>query len=298
MTKNEGSEREDFLRFLRQKNHSDYTLRNYGAAVERWLNFLKKTGRNTSSHDVDLLKTYLGGRRSQIGKRTFGNELSALKTFFRFREKQGQPGIPLTSLITPKYEKKLPHFFTPEQIQKLLAVPDKMLADGRLSEFRWARDKAILELLYGSGIRVGELVSLTHEDVDPKEGLIKVRGKGRRERLVPVGEPGLQALHRLRFGGKMSERNGHCFLNSHGYPLTVRSVQMRVKIYLAYAGLPLTATPHSFRHTYATHLLDANADLRVVQELLGHKNLSTTQIYTHVSVARLRDIYRRTHPRA
>ncbi len=290
---------EDFVRFLTQKNVSPYTVRNYKSAIERWLLFLEKTKQEVFFHDTDVLKHYLNRRRLEIGKRTLGNELSGLKTFFRFLEKKGVTIKPLNTLITPKCEKKLPSFFTIEQVTGLLKAPDKMFSEGLLSEFVWARDKAILELLYGCGLRVSELVSLTNDKIFWAEGILKVKGKGNKERLSPIGQPALSALTCLcqRLPGCEKGAN-HLFLSSKKTPLTTRSVQLLVKKYLAYAKLPLSATPHSFRHTYATHLLNANADLRSVQELLGHKNLSTTQIYTHLSIGHLQNIHNKYHPRA
>jgi integrase/recombinase XerC len=285
----------DFLRFLTQQNRSAYTRRNYGAAVGRWFRFLEESGREDSFGDVEVLEAFLRRRRTQIGRRTFGNELSALKTFFRFLKKKGLRSDSLASLVTPKFDKKLPAFFTHDQIEKLLGAPDLLWAEGRMSEEFWLRDKAILELLYGSGIRVGELVGLRWKDVAWEEGCIRVVGKGGRGRLSPLGDPGMAALRNLR---RRQSDDSPPFRNLRGRGLSARAVQLLLKKYLAYTGLPLTGTPHSFRHTYATHLLDADADLRTVQELLGHKNLSTTQIYTHVSISRLQDVHHRAHPRA
>jgi integrase/recombinase XerC len=194
--------------------------------------------------------------------------------------------------IHPKMESKLPQFFTVEQIEKLLQMPDQLFQGGRLKEFFWRRDKALLELWYGSGIRVGELVRLRCGHVQWDQQLIRVLGKGHKERLVPFGEPALQALQALHACIQTD-----VLIPAHsGKPLSVRSVELLMKKYLIAAQLPCTMTPHSCRHSYATHLLQNGADLRIVQALLGHASLSTTQQYTHVNIAYLQSVYHKAHP--
>ena len=234
-------------------------------------------------------------RQRAVGKRTLNHDLSALRSFFRFLEQRRNIPMPQALKETsPKFESKLPTFFTVEQIEKLLQTPDDMFANGRLSEFFWRRDKALLELLYASGVRVGELVALRCEHVCWDEQLIRVFGKGRKERIIPFGKPALEALQAL-----------HLYIptpilipNRLGKALTARSVELILKKYLEAAQLPLNMTPHSCRHSYATHLLQNGADLRVVQELLGHASLSTTQKYTHVNITFLQNIYHKAHPQS
>lgn len=289
---------EKFLQFLRQRACSRYTQRNYEAIIGRWLQFLKKNGIQCPNEEK-AVAIYLAERHASIGKRTLNNELSALRTFFRFLEQQFGLHFPdYAKRLSPKFEQKLPNFFTLDQMQQLLQAPDRKFSEGKLSEFLWTRDKAVLELLYGSGIRVGELVALCLEHLDWDKGVLRVRGKGNKERLAPLGRPALEVLRRLhgKFNGTYLKRP--LIPSERGCALSVRSIQLLVKRYLSVAGLPLSMTPHSFRHSYATHLLYRGADLRVVQELLGHAHLSTTQKYTHVNIAHLQRVYHETHPRS
>ena len=196
--------------------------------------------------------------------------------------------------VSPKFESKLPAFFTVEQIETLLRTPDDLFASGRLTEFFWRRDKALLELLYGSGIRIGELVALRCEHVQWERQLVRVLGKGRKERIVPFGKPALEALQALH----RCIQTTVLIPNRAGKVLTVRSAELVMKKYLEVAKLPLNMTPHSCRHSYATHLLQNGADLRIVQELLGHSSLSTTQKYTHVNIRFLQSIYHKAHPQS
>lgn len=280
-----------FEQYLKQRNYSDYTRRDYLQSVSEWHCFVRR--RKSAIGDMRDLNVFL--RQRGVGKRTLNYDLSALRSFFRFLEqKNGTPMPRELKEVSPKFESKLPAFFTVGQIEKLLRTPDDMFAAGRLSEFLWRRDKALLELLYGSGIRAGELTGLRCEHVRWDEKLIRVFGKGRRERIVPFGEPALKALQAL-----------HCYMqtpvlipNRFGKVLTVRSAELILKKYLEAAKLPLNMTPHSCRHSYATHLLQNGADLRVVQELLGHASLSTTQKYTHVNIGFLQSIYRKAHPQS
>jgi integrase/recombinase XerC len=203
---------------------------------------------------------------------------------------------PAEGLRGPRQDKKLPHFMTEPDVAKLVSMPS---GEGPLE----LRDCAILETLYSAGVRVGELCAITVEDLDMVEGLITVRGKGRRERLALLGESAQKAMSawltaRQQLLAERCKSGSAVFLNKNGGPLTVRSVGRLVEKYLLRAGLDPRSSPHTFRHSFATHLLDAGADIRGVQELLGHKNLTTTQIYTHVSTQRLQDSYQKAHPRA
>lgn len=282
-------ELEAFENFLKQRAYSSYTLRNYLRAVERWLDFSEKCA--LSFKEGSHLKLFL--QKRAVGKRTLNNELSALRTFFQFLEINSGIAMPVEFAdISPKFESKLPHFFTVDQIKLLLDMPDKLFADGKLTEFFWKRDKALLELLYGGGVRVGEVVKLRCEHVDWENRLIRILGKGNKERIIPIGLPAIHALKALH----ACKPTQVLIPGETGKGLTTRSIQLLIKKYLIAAHLPLDMTPHSCRHSYATHLLQNGADLRVVQELLGHANLSTTQKYTHVNIAHLQKVYQKSHP--
>jgi integrase/recombinase XerC len=199
----------------------------------------------------------------------------------------------------PKLEKRLPQFLTEEQMKRLLAGPQRLLENAAVGSHVAWRDRLAMELLYGGGLRVSELAALTFGAVDFSSGVARVRGKGNKERLCPLGRVALAVLKKFRDDFARDAAPARVVLtNPDGSPMNVRAVQLMLKRYLALAGLPLDLTPHKLRHSYATHLLNAGADLRLVQELLGHAQLATTQVYTHVSVARLKEIYAKAHPRA
>jgi integrase/recombinase XerC len=222
-------------------------------------------------------------------------KMSALRSFFRWlvraeRVKQN----PVSGLTLPKKGRKLPKFLTIQQIEELLAAPLK--GEGKDGLAAW-RNKAILETLYSGGLRIHELVQLNDNDVDMLGEVVSVRGKGKKERLAPLGGPAVETLQKyLELRGRNS--GGPLFVNRFGGRMTARSVQRMLKKYLMAVGLDPSLTPHKLRHSFATHMLDAGADLRSVQELLGHANLSTTQIYTHVTPERLKKVYEKAHPRA
>lgn len=280
---------EEFKIFLRKRNYSTYTQRDYLDTVERWHAFTQS--QHIALNDGHLLPSFLAKR--QVGKRTLNHDLSALRTFFKFLLDTRGLEIPTEiSETSPKFTAKLPTFFTIEQIKTLLDMPDQLFAKGALKDFFWRRDKAILELLYGSGIRVGELVTLKCSDVDWEHSFIRVMGKGRKERIIPIGVPSLKALQNLH----VLIQTPALIPNEHGKFLTTRSVQLIIKKYLQEGHLPMNMTPHSCRHSYATHMIQNGADLRSVQELLGHANLSTTQRYTHVNINFLKKVYQQAHP--
>lgn len=278
-----------FKNFLKVRNYSEYTQRDYIKSVEAWIKFNKDRG--LAINDGRYLGEFLEWR--EVGKRTLNHDLSALRTFFHFLSEHYPLEIPKKILkVSPKFESKLPNFFTVDQIKLLLDMPDKLFQTGQLKEFFWRRDKALLELLYGTGIRVGELVKLHCSHVNWNENTIRVLGKGQKERIIPIGQPALKALLAL-----------HACITTDvlvpgetGKALTTRSVELLIKKYLQAAKLPLTMTPHSCRHSYATHMLQNGANLRAVQALLGHANLSTTQKYTHVDINFLQKIYNQAHP--
>jgi integrase/recombinase XerC len=227
---------------------------------------------------------------------TVARKLAATRSFFKFLVQQGViESSPARSVRTPKQERRLPAFLEEEEVSKLLDEP------GPGDAFP-DRDRALLETLYSTGVRVSELIGLDLDDLDMVAGLVRTRGKGRKERLVPVGSVAIGAIRAYLSGERRALASGRepeaLFLNRDGQRLSARSVRRVVQRYILRAGLPTRTSPHTLRHTFATHLLDRGADLRAVQELLGHESLSTTQVYTHVTTERLRDTYMHAHPRA
>ena len=231
-------------------------------------------------------------------KSTTARKLATLRSFYKFLIRRGVVSLnPLSTIRTPKQEKRLPKCLDLEQVQKLLDAPGD-------NDLLSARDKAMLEVLYSSGIRVSELVELDMADLDLTEGVLRVKGKGRKERLTPIGSQAIRAIQRyfeLRAIDMRSQQGAYgtrVFLNKHGEPLSTRSVRRKLDKYLVNAGLDPGISPHTLRHSFATHLLNNGADLRSVQELLGHQSLSTTQIYTHLTTSRMKEVYDSAHPRA
>jgi integrase/recombinase XerC len=249
-------------------------------------------GQMTARH----LRAYMAWLHEQgYAKTTIARRMAALRSFCRYLCRQGVlAASPAQGLRGPRQDKRLPHFLSLEDVLRLLAAPPE---DNPLG----LRDRALLETLYSAGLRVSELTGLNVEDVDPDGGCATVRGKGRRERLAMLGPHAVEALRRW-LGGRDAVARGRggpaLFLNKNGTRLTSRSVGRLLAKYLALAGLDPRTTPHTLRHSFATHLLDRGADIRSVQELLGHRSLGTTQIYTHVTTTRLQDSYQKAHPRA
>ncbi len=253
------------------------------------------------SADVEVIRGFLARLSEQnYSAATMARKIATLRSFHKWMEKVGLISAnPMLMIRTPRQTKRLPKAIGVEQVEQLLAAPDDTTLLG-------SRDRAILETLYSTGIRVSELVGLNLGDIDEAGQALVVRGKGRRERMVPLGTHALHALGRY-MNMLQSERDrlsirvdsdAPMFINKHGTRLSTRSVRRKVSKYLAEAGLDSDISPHTLRHSFATHLLDNGADLRSVQELLGHQSLSTTQVYTHLSTQRLRDAYNDAHPRA
>jgi integrase/recombinase XerC len=308
-----------FLDYLRLEKHfSDYTVKSYGADLIQFGQFMngeigaaqqgenKRTNEGPQALDGKLLKceplivreflAYLYAQN--YTKSTTARKLATLRSFYKFLIRRGQLSVnPLSTIRTPKQEKRLPKCLDLEQVQKLLDAPGD-------ADLLSARDKAMLEVLYSSGIRVSELVELEMSDLDLNEGVLRVRGKGRKDRLTPIGSQAIKAVQRyfeLRAADPRSQQpqhTGRVFLNKHGEPLSTRSVRRKLDKYLVEAGLDPGISPHTLRHSFATHLLNNGADLRSVQELLGHQSLSTTQIYTHLTTSRMKEVYDQAHPRA
>jgi integrase/recombinase XerC len=293
----------DFLRHLAlEKNASELTVKSYREDLTQAVAFFRERAGGADVQPAQLSSRHLRAftvwlHERQYAKTTIARRLAAVRSWLRYLNRQGVlKGNPADGLRGPRREKTLPTFLTVDALAKLLAAPP---ADAPLG----LRDRAILEALYSAGMRVSELVGLDVADLDLADGVATVRGKGKKERLVFFGASALAALKdwlaaRRTLIAEMPKPAEAIFLNQRGGRLTTRSVGRLLEKYLALAGLDPRASPHSLRHSFATHLLDRGADLRSVQELLGHKSLATTQIYTHVTTNRLKESYQKAHPRA
>lgn len=291
-----------FLRYLRvERNASELTLKSYSEDFGSLLDYFRdRVGEVTEPGQVHItqLRGYIAYlHECDYARTTIARRLASLRSFFRYCQREGLVAAnPAKALRTPRTGRKLPHFLTTEQITKLLESPPANQNEG-------LRDRAILETLYSAGLRVAELVSLNVGDWDRDANIVRVFGKGKKERIAPIGRHAAKALYRWL---EVREDNAEAgpadrtamFLNRFGTRLTTRSVGRMLEKYLMLTGLDKLTTPHTLRHSFATHMLDGGADLRAVQELLGHKSLTTTQIYTHVSTKRLRDTYESAHPHA
>ncbi|MGB4028909.1 MAG: tyrosine recombinase XerC [bacterium] len=292
-----------FCDYLRgERNYSEHTITAYRRDILQFVDYLQEQGEEDWSRVDNLaIRGYLAHLLQQgYGRSSMARKLAALRSFFYFLQREGKTGHnPAAEVGTPKQGRKLPQFLYRQEIEALLQAPP---ADTPLGQ----RDRALLEVLYSSGLRVSEVTNLRLQDLDFVRGEVRVVGKGRKERLVPLGGKAREALsHYLEQGrrelvvqNKGAGTTDIVFLNRWGKGLSARSVRRVVDKYVQELALAEGLSPHSIRHSFATHLLEAGADLRVVQELLGHANIATTQIYTHVSRQRLRTVYQRTHPRA
>jgi integrase/recombinase XerC len=314
-----------FLRFLSvERNAAELTIKSYREDLTSLADYLTQAcGRTPAPADVTPLdlRGYVSAlHEAGYAKTSVARRLASLRTFYKFAQREGlAESNPAKPLRNPRPDRKLPHFLSTEQIGRLLQAPPATTAQGQ-------RDRAILETMYSAGLRVSEAVGMNDADLDLAEGLVRIRGKGRRERLAPIGSFAAKAIGRwLKVRKVGSDRRAEpelrarrqparlvptrpsastttsptpLFTNKFGTRLTTRSVHRMLLKYLKLTGLDVRTTPHTLRHSFATHLLDRGADIRSVQELLGHKSLVTTQIYTHVSTAGLRAVYEKAHPRA
>ncbi len=329
-----------FTAYLTDERHfSPYTARCYGADLRQFVEFLTTehgieldAGREKAAMDrvtqqrsdgkgeynasgvpesgkvsitdiigeakAETIRSFLGHLGEQnYSAATMARKIATLRSFYKWADRQGVVmGNPMTMIRTPRQAKRLPKAITIEQIERLLAAPGDADVLGR-------RDRAMLETLYSTGIRVSELVGLQVTDLDLTGEALKVRGKGNKERIVPLGSHAIAAVRRyldmLTQDVKFAARDsGPLFVNKHGGRLSSRSVRRKLDKYLKQVGLDPSISPHTLRHSFATHLLDNGADLRSVQELLGHQSLSTTQVYTHLTTQRVQDAYNQAHPRA
>ena len=253
-----------------------------------------------SEVNQSLARDYIIESQQIRSKRTVRNHISAMRSFYQFCQSRNYlNNNPFRNLTLPKLEKKLPVFLSQEELIQLLEAPLKLEISSPHAEMIKVRDRIIMELLYGGGLRVSEVVGLNHGDLDLPKSLVRILGKGRKERVVPIPERTSSLLISFRENFCLdASSSSPLFTSSKAQRLTSRNVQLRLKKYLAFCQLPQDVTPHKLRHSFATHLLDNGADLRSVQELLGHSSLSTTQVYTHVSVGRLKKAHNLAHPRA
>lgn len=296
----------DFLDYLsKERRFSENTTSSYRLDLDQFTRYVVEyTGSaEILLGDVDksLIRGFLGRLgRDGYAKRSIARKLAAIRSFFRYLCRKGVLGQnPTIGIASLKLERKLPHFLDIRQAEKVMELPERWNVLGK-------RDKAILEVFYGAGVRLSELVGLNISDLTLTDGMIKVKGKGGKERIVPVGRFATRALKEylgerdelLTVKGKRKKDIEALFLNRWGGRLSDRGVQLIVKRYLKRLSKATNLSPHILRHTFATHLLDAGADLQAVRELLGHSSLSTTQIYTHVTTDRLKKVYAQAHPRA
>lgn len=295
-----------FIEYIKsEKGYSPHTIRNYESDIKQFSDFVadKRGLKNHYSEigliDYMMIREYVGGLFYKCRRSTIARKLSALKSFFRYLELRGlSQKNPAAEIGTPKLEKHIPVYLSVDEIFVLLNQPDSKKELG-------LRDLAVIELLYSSGIRVSELVFLDIEKLDFESRLVKVFGKGGKERIIPVGKKAvavvvdyLKNTEKIRKRKGYGTRNGPLFLNYRGERISARSINRIIKKHSRDSGLMTDISPHSIRHTFATHLLDGGADLRSIQEFLGHVSLSTTQKYTHVSIDRLMEVYDKSHPRS
>jgi integrase/recombinase XerC len=282
-----------------EKRASEHTVKNYMIDLTQFLQFVEsRTKQNTQIKDIDnlLIRDYVGSLFGKKNPASISRKLSSIRSFLDYCLKRGFIKTnPAKEVASPKIPKRIPKFLTVDEVFALIDTPNADTAAGR-------RDKAILELLYASGLRVSELVNLKMSDINLDEMIVKVMGKGRKERLVPVGTKACESLKKyLDVRPAFAAGSGSdeaVFVNKNGKKISVRSVERMLEKYLKQSGINKNVTPHVLRHTFATHLLNAGADMRGIQELLGHTSLSTTQKYTHIGLEKMMEVYDKAHPKA
>jgi site-specific recombinase XerD len=305
---------ERFLLSLRARDASEHTLRSYATAVGAYLDWLEERGSDWRAPSRSDLRAYLTRLVGSAARTSVSQRLAAIRSFHRFAARAGiAAGDPWGAIATPRLPRRLPRVLEVDQIDRLLAAidVDERAASRRrnpaLSAAIAIRDRALVEVAYAAGLRISELAAADLASLDLGRGEVRVMGKGRRERIGLLGRPAIAALEeyldiaRPALAARRHEPGAEpnaIFLNHDGGPLGIRGLRYRIDRLCRLAGLPRGVSPHTLRHSFATHLLDGGADLRVVQELLGHESLATTQVYTHVSAARLRSAYETAHPRA
>lgn len=303
-----------------ERGFSAHTIRSYGADLLQFCQYLAAAAAQADRTDLspaDLAEIELDSdacersllavtpldvrgylafmRNGGYSKSSIARKLATLRSFYKYMVRcKRLEASPVSVIRTPRQDKRLPKCLEYQQIDALLSTPDS-------ADLLGSRDKAILETIYSAGLRIGELVALDMEDLDEFSSAVRVRGKGKKERIVPLGGKAVDSIRAyLEIRGRegLAAAHGALFVNRHGQRLTDRSIRRKLDKYLQMAGIDSPASPHTLRHSFATHMLNAGADLRSVQELLGHENLSTTQIYTHLTTQRLQEVYRRSHPLA
>ncbi|MFZ2280787.1 MAG: site-specific tyrosine recombinase/integron integrase [Prosthecobacter sp.] len=288
----------EFLEFMEvERRSSDRTLANYELALRQFREW-RTPFKGWSELTADDFRAFLFDlMKRERGRATIRLQFAALRSFFKWlTRRRGWKANPLLEVQLPKREKKLPVVLTVTQVEAMLALPLSLEKSKRDAVWAPERDTAILELFYSTGMRLSELVGLNVADIDTYTETVRVFGKGKKERLCPVGSKALEAVQRYR--AKAGVHDGPLFLSKLRTRITAQSVDDVIMKYWRASGLPVHLTPHKLRHSFATHLLNNGADLRSVQELLGHASLSTTQIYTHVSTQRMKEVYEAAHPRA
>lgn len=285
-----------FLSYLkRERNVSPHTERSYLSDLEQFFEFLG--AKDVTEVDHQTLRQFMALlMKDDIKKSSVARKLSAIRSFFKYLNREGTlTGNPAKLVSTPRQEKRLPAVLTADDAQRLMEVPAATAGDNHDAVLR---DRAVLETLYSTGIRASELIGMNRDDIDWNDRLARIRGKGRKERVVPIGHKALAVLETYLNGKSKSTDHTAVFTGPTGKRLTVRTVQRILENYRKKLGLTQKASPHTLRHSFATHLLESGADLRAIQELLGHASLSTTQRYTHLNLDSLMETYDKAHPRA
>jgi integrase/recombinase XerD len=288
---------DQFLNYMRvERGVSENTIEAYGRDLRGLADFVEKEGASCKKIDINILTNYITYLSERLSRRSLARNISAIRTFFKFLVLEGViQENPARFLEVPKVSKTLPGILNEHEIELLLNQPSASTPIG-------IRDKAMIELLYATGVRVSELVHLKISDVDLNVGYIKVKGKGAKERFVPIGEKAVSVLKEYieKARSKFDKKRGspYLFLNNRGKPFSRQGFWKMLKSYAKKAGIKKRITPHIIRHSFATHLIKNGADLRSVQMMLGHSDISTTQIYTHIDRSYLKEVYNRCHPRA
>jgi integrase/recombinase XerC len=308
---------ENFLAYLRnERQASEHTIANYAMDIEQFANLSLNSSLEKSKWqqaDVYQARSFIVAlQQNNLARSSILRKISSLRSFYRFLVREDVVNSnPFVGITSPKQSRKLPKYMSIDEVGNLLDAPalywrsalaKGVAKDDDSAKFATARDTALLEVIYSGGLRISEALGLNFADMNIKQGIIKVKGKGKKERIAALGTPAMNALHHYFKIREIRSANtlpvAPVFINKHGNRLSARSFQRFFKNYLMTVDLPHDMTPHKLRHSFATHLLNAGADLRSVQELLGHANLSTTQIYTHISSERLKAVYNKAHPRA
>jgi site-specific recombinase XerD len=294
-----------FLGRLAARDSSENTRRAYSTAITQYLEFLDERAADWREPGRAVVRAYLGDLTGRgLSRRSISSRLAALRSFYRYARREGLvEADPWSAALTPRLPRRLPQVLGVSEVERLLDVTHEEETSLPIA----LRDVAMVEVAYAAGLRISEISSAQLADLDLARGELRVTGKGRKERVTLLGGPAREAVQRyldegrpalLTLAGPGARDDGTLFLNARGAPLGVRGVRYRLDRLMRAAGLPSGSSPHTLRHSFASHLLEGGADLRVVQELLGHASLATTQVYTHVSPARLRSAYRGAHPRA